>query len=238
MSFSARVASATAYGHAFLATLFWITVLVAIIKMAWRIFVFFPWWIFIITATYLTLVAVKSKWEGIFGAMAKVYAPVVVLIYWAAIYPTHNPWHDPTDTYLVIMAHIVGPLIMVIETFRARNTHYAAFKQRNADFPAIHSFWVNTVVYFLYLGFYLLILPSYHDPIYEGVGFTIDEGRDVLIAFAGWIIVMTANAFITMLTWYWRERERQFTRRSFETASKLTNPMVSTYVMDYKPVSQ
>jgi hypothetical protein len=232
MSFSARIAGASAFGHAFFATLFWITILVALIKMTWKVFVFFPWWIFIVTTIYFTLVALKNNWEGTFGAVAKVYAPFVILIYWAAIYPKHNPWHDPTDTYLVIMAHIIGPVIVMIETVRARNTHYSAFRQRNVDFPTMHSFSINTIVYIAYLIVYLSILPSFHDPIYSGVGFTIDEGRDALLAFAGWIIVMGVNALITMVTWYWREQERRIRSNMFETSSQQGFHLVSTYVMN------
>lgn len=232
MSFSAWVANSTIYGHAFFALWCWITVLVALIKMTWTVFIFFPWWIFVVTSIYFTLVAAKNKWANIFGAIAKVYALFVVLIYWAAIYPDHNPWSDPTDTYLVLMAHIIGPLVVLIETFRKRNTHFANFKQRNPDFPVIHSFWINTMVYFLYLIVYMSVLPSHGDPIYTSAGFTIDESRDALLAFMGWIIVMAVNSLLAMITWYWRQRESVIISKSFEMASQDDNPYTSTYVFD------
>jgi hypothetical protein len=232
MSFSAWVVNATIFGHGLLASWFAITIVVALIKMSWRIFMFFPWWVFIASTAYLAMVATRNKWQSAFSAISKVYAPFVVLIYWAAIYPDHNPWHDPTDTYLVVMAHIVCPAIMLIETFRSRNTHYAQFRQRNPDFPVIHSFWINTVVYFLYLGVYLLVLPKFHDPIYTNVGFTIDEGRDALLAFLGWIVVMAVNSLLAMITWYWRERERAITAKNFEMASKKPNEHIAAYVFD------
>lgn len=232
MSFSAWVENVSVAFPAFLTLWFWATLVVAVVTMTWKVFVFLPWWIFVITTLYVTLSALKNRFAGLFGAIAKVYAPIVILAYWLAIYPKHHPWSHPTDTYLVFMAYIVSPVIMLIETFRAKNTHLACFKQRNADFPVIYSFGANTAIYFIYLTVYLLALHELQDPIYTGIGFTMDKTRDTLLAFVGWIVVLTANTVVALWTWVWRNREMAIISRNFEETSGIT----SSYVMDMPPL--
>jgi len=230
MSFSSWVEHVTVMAPLLMSLWFWATLITALVKMTWRVFVYFPWWIFVAASIYLTLRALKNRWAGGFGAVAKVFAPFVAYIYWIAIYEDHHPWDDPTDTYLVLMAHIIMPVIMIIETFRAKNTHFTRYMQRNADFPVLYSFVVNTIVYFVYVGVYLLALPKMSDPIYTNIGFTSDEGIDALIAVTGWIVMLMVNSVIAFFTWLWRNQEAAINARLFEEETgKGTR---NTYVMD------
>lgn len=216
MDYSAKIENLSTFGHGTVALWYVITLFVGLLHMGWRLFVFFPWWIFIASFLYFLGIAFRARFVEFFSAISKVYALFVVLIYWAAIYPTHNPWHNATDTYLVISVHIFSPLIILIQTFRARNTHRTTYKQRNDDFPVATSFIINTVIYFLYLGFYLLILPRYGEPVYKSAGFTMDERRDALVAFLGWIIVLAVNSFYALVTWYFQRKEQQLKIKEFE----------------------
>ena len=216
MSFSSWVQNRDYIYYGALTLWFWITILTGIIRTVFKIFVFLPWWLFLINSIYFLLLGRKNKWHNVIGTISKVYAPFNILVYWIAIYPTHDPWNNSTDTYLVVMAHIIAPFILIMETIRKKNTHYSQFKQRNFDFMPVHSYWITSILYWLYFLFYLAIIPSYHDPIYVEIGFTQDSSRDFLLAFLGWIIVLLINTVLTVLTWYWREKERQIISESFD----------------------
>lgn len=215
MSYSSRIANSSRNGHAIFAILLTALIAMALIKDGWKILAFLPWWVIIVTTLYLALCSFESPWNTFFGCIAKVYAPFNILIYWLAIYPTHNPWTNRLDTFLVLMVHVVVPILMILEIFRPRNTHSAFFRQRNPDFVIIDSFWINTLFYLIYVGFYLLILPSYRDPIYVNVGFTKDESRDALLAFMGWIIILCINLVVAILTWHWRQTETKTRSENF-----------------------
>lgn len=230
--YSAWVSCSSALGYGILAVWMWITLLVGFIQLHWTLLILFPWWFFIISTFYVTTLAAGSHKERVFGSISKVFAPFMIFLYWASVYPNHDPWHSSTETYLVLAAHIFVPGFILLEIVRPKNTHYARFRQINADFLISNSFVLNTVVYVLYLVVYLIALPLDNDPIYKTLGFSMNEPEDAILAFAGWGIIMAINTVIAIFTWWCKEREVDSSKQNFLDTSSNANPLTNIYVMD------
>lgn len=162
--------------------------------------------------------------ERVPGTIAKTYAPFMIFVYWAAVYPTHNPWHDPTKTYLVLMAHILLPVFIMIETFRPKNTHYSEHPQINGDFLGSKSFAINTAVYVIFFIVYLITVPHIKDPIYTHLGFTKNASEDAILAFVGWCIVMFIDSVISGITYWIKNKETERQREQFSHFSSDPTP--------------
>lgn len=208
---------ATSLWYPCFAAYFLATLIVGLVHDKMHLLETFPWWIFVCTLVYSLLLCFENRWVSLFSSISKVYAPFVILVYWGAIYPHHHPWRNPTDTFLVVSAHIIAPCFAILELFWAKDMHYALYRQRNADFPVLYSFYFNTVVYIAYVVFYLSFLPGHRDPIYTSAGFSKDEGKDVLLLLVGWVLVMGSNSIMAVLTWYWKERETEASAHLFTT---------------------
>lgn len=193
-----------------LAVLFFITIIVGTVHDGGLFFLVLPWWVFITVWVYFVCAFFRLRAESIFGCIAKVYSPFVVFIYWLAIYPTHNPWKDHTETFLVIVVYMIAPWVMFWDLVRPCNMGNPTYAPRNVNFPVFHSFTINTVFYIVYVVVYMFALPDLSDPIYTGIGIKYDEGEDVMVLIIGWILVMAINIIIAIGTWISRKRNNEY----------------------------
>lgn len=103
-----------------------------------------------------------------------------------------------------------------VEIFAAKNTHFVAFRQRNADFRVALSFFLNTGIYIVYTIVYLIgpestIRESPHKKkvTYANFGFGHSILGDLMLFLMGYIILLIINTILAALTRYWRAQERR-----------------------------
>jgi hypothetical protein len=182
-----------------------------------RLFFSLPWWIFTISIAYLLALAIDNKTKYLFGTIARVYSPCVILLAVFSVNTTLDPDQSVLEYTLMILSYYVIPVIITMEIVYPKNTGQVLCRRRNVEFLPKKSFFINTAFLAMYVSLHVFVSSKGQRLEFDVLG---DGTQNVLMrTLFVWLLVMTFNAMIFLFTLYCDHDQKDVSARSFERNS-------------------